>query len=199
MMSILKLAVTLIACCTLSACYTPQSYVDSQFHRTEYSQIQRLAQPIPVRIDVRFERNGKAYPSADSKLRAIVERTLNATGVFTSSSNHNDAVIHVTANNIADLGAARTKGFGAGLTFGAVGTTVPDFYDFTFTYRDPTGKEHTNNYQHAIYSTIGRASAPVNTEPTSPAAAFAKVTEDVTLNFVKDLQDDKTATSSGGE
>lgn len=185
-----KLAVTFVACSALSACVTTRSYVDPQFHRASYDQIQRLAQPVPVRVDAQFERNGEAYPAIDSQLSAVVERTLRATGVFTPSSNPTGgAVINVVANNIADMGAARAKGFGTGLTFGAAGSVVPDFYDFTFTYRDTNGKEHKNSYHHALYSTIGHASAPVNATPTTPALGFEKIVEDVTLNFVKDLQD----------
>jgi hypothetical protein len=109
--------------------------------------------------------------------------------VFTPSSEPTGgAVIEVVANDIADMGAARAKGFGTGLTFGAAGSTVPDYYDFSFTYRDASGKEHKNNYHHAIYTTVGHASAPVSAAPTTPAMAFEKVVEDVTLNFVKDLQ-----------
>jgi hypothetical protein len=92
------------------------------------------------------------------------------------------------ANNIADLAAARAKGFGTGLTFGAAGSTVTDDYEFQFTYRGADGKEHRHSYQDAIYTTIGNASPPVAANPTTPTLAFEKVIEDVTLNFVKDLQ-----------
>lgn len=189
MNTVSKLVVAGIACVTLSACVTTRSYVDPQYHRAGYDQIYRLNDPVSVMVDAQFERNGQPYPAVDSELRQVVERTLRATGDFTPTSSLGDSgVIQVVANNIADLAAARAKGFGTGLTFGAAGSTVTDAYEFQFTYRGADGKEHQHSYQDAIYTTVGNASPPVVADPTTPALAFEKVIEDVTLNFVKDLQ-----------
>jgi hypothetical protein len=184
-----RLAVTVVSCVGLSACITTRSYVDPQFHHVSYSQIARPAKPQVVRVDAQFERNGNPYPAVDGQLRQFVDQTLRGTGVFIPSPDvSNGAVVSVVANNIADISAARAKGFGTGLTFGAAGSVVPDYYHVTFTYRDPSGNEHKHSYDHAIYTTIGHATPPVDATPTTPALAFEKVIEDVTLNFVKDLQ-----------
>lgn len=187
---VLKLGSSIAACLLLSACVTTKSYVDPQYHVASYAQIQHLAEPNPVRVVARFERNGQAYPAVDAGLHDIVERTLRASGVFTAPAEPTGgAVVEVVANNIADIKAARSSGFSAGLSLGASGANVPDLYDFTFVYRDAAGKEQRMSYHHAIYTSIGQASAPVSATPTTAALAFGQVVEDVTLNFVKALQD----------
>lgn len=185
-----KLALPIAACVMLSACITTRSYVDPQYHVASYAQIQHPAGQVPVRVLARFERNGQAFPAVDAGLHDLVERTLRATGVFTApAESTGGAVVEVVANNIADIKAARSRGFSAGLTFGASGANVPDLYDFTFIYRDAAGKQQRMSYHHAIYTSVGQASAPVSSTPTTAALAFGQVVEDVTLNFVKALQD----------
>lgn len=186
-----KLAVTLVAGGMLSACVTTKTYVDPQYHVANYDQIQHLAQPVPVRVEARFERNGQPYASVDAGLRQMVERTLYATGAFRASPDASGgAVIEVVANNVADIEAAHEKGFRAGLTLGTNGSNVPDAYDFTFVYHDASGNEQRKSYHHTIYTTLGQVPAPVTGAATTTPLAFEKVVEDVTLNFVKALQDD---------
>ncbi len=184
-----RFVIAAVVCLTLSACISAHTYVDPQFHTTDYDQIARPAQPVPVQVNVHFERNGEAYPSADPQLRTIVERALRATAVFIPKSDTSGiAVIKVVASNIGDVGAARAKGFGTGLTFGVVGSTVNDKYEFTCSYQDVSGKQYSNSYHHALYTTIGKACAPVSTKPTTPILGFEEVVEDIMLTFVKDLQ-----------
>lgn len=187
-----KLAFVVFCCLILSACVTPRTYVDPQYRRASYEQIQRPSEPVSVRIDARFQRNGQAYPAVDAQLREIVVRTLRATGTFIPSAD-SLAVVHVVANNIADLAAARAKGFGTGLTLGAVGSTVDDSYEFTFSYRGDDGQEHESTYHHAIHTTVGNVATPPGATSTTPENAFEKVVEDVTLNFVQDLQSSESA------
>jgi len=185
--------VSIVACAMLSACATPQSYVDPQYHKATYSQIQPVVPPIPVKIDVQFQVNGQPKPEVNAQLRSSVERALTATRVFIPSTDPaSTAVIDVIANNEADTAAARSSGFKTGITFYGSGSTVTDGYRFTFTYRDASGQNRQKNYVHAIHTTIGRVSSlPVdNIEPTTLALAFDKVVEDVTLNFIKNLQEE---------
>ncbi len=183
----LALALT-TASIALSGCVSVQSYVDPQYHKASYETVHRLAQPIATKVEVHFQRNGEPLPLADNELRSHVEQTLRATGVFTPSAKVTTPLILVTANNIADLAAARAKGFGTGLTFGAAGSMVDDNYEFTCTYENGT-KQQTYKYMHAIHTSIGHNTPPAGLTPTTPSDAFGHVVEDVMLNFVKDLQD----------
>lgn len=173
----------------LSACMTPQSYVDPQYHKASYATIHRLAQPIPAKVNSQFQRNGQPFPSVNTELQNHVEKTLRATGVFLPTTDPDAPVtISVTANNIADLAAARAKGFGTGLTFGGAGSMLDDNYEFAFSFRDATNHKYKATYQHAIHTAIGHTERPAGLTPTTVTIAFGRVIEDTTLNFVEDLQ-----------
>lgn len=172
----------------LTGCISPKSYVDPQYHKASYETIQRLQQPIPVKVNVEFQRNENHLPKADNSLRTSVEQVLRASGVFAPNLD-SKKTISITANNFGDLGAAVTKGIGTGLTFGAIGSMVSDNYDFSCSFISEDGKQENAKYKHVIYTTIGNKKGPEGLTPTLPADAFNKVVEDVVLNFVKDLQD----------
>ena len=174
----------------LSGCISARSYVDPQYHQASYEAIHRLAQPIPLKLGVQFQRNGKHLPNADVELRGHVERTLRSTGVFTPTTDPNTSVaINVIANNIAGTAGAAAKGFATGVTFGAVGSTVDDNYEFNFSFQDPAKAEQKASYHHAIHTAIGNTHTPSGQTPTTASDAFGRVVEDVVLNFVRDLQD----------
>jgi hypothetical protein len=174
----------------LSGCISSRSYVDPQYHKASYEEIHRLAQPIPVKLDVQFQRNGKHLPSVDAELRGHVERALRSTGVFAPTTDPNTAAaLNVIANNIFGTAGAATKGFTTGVTLGAVGSTVDDNYEFNFSFHDQVNGEQKASYHHAIHTAIGNAQIPSGETPTSVADAFGRVVEDVVLNFVRDLED----------
>lgn len=96
--------------------------------------------------------------------------------------------IKVVVNNVADLRVAAGKGFGTGLTFGLVGSTVTDFYEMQVTI-NANGKVLTrNDIKHALHSTIGNATPPLGLEPLSPEIGFGRVVEQMLLNALKDFQ-----------
>lgn len=172
----------------MSGCVSTQSFVDPQYHHANFDSIHRLAQPISAKVESHFERNGKALPKVDNELSDDVDNTLRGTGVFIPSDKATTPVITVTANNIADMGAARAAGFKTGLTFGADGSTVEDKYVFTCTYHDAS-HDRTLTYDHAIYTTVGHTTPPAGMKPTTLTDAFGRVAQDVMLNFTKDLQE----------
>lgn len=176
-------------CCFFSAC-APQSYVDPQYHKANYEDIQRSDKPIRTKVTVHFQRNGAPLPAVDSEVQGHVERTLRASNVFLPTTENAEANIEVTANNIADLATARAKGFKTGFTFYAAGSMVDDNYEITYLFFPAEGNERKYSYEHAIHTAIGRTERPVGLTPTTTADAFAKVMEDSTLNFLKDLQND---------
>lgn len=182
--AVLVLAVML----PLTACITTKSYVDPQYRHASYESVHRLAQPVSVRVVAQFQRNGASTPAVNQQLQNQVEQTIRSTGAFVPGANA-PATLLVTANNIADLAAARAKGFGTGLTFGAAGSTIDDSYEFDFAYQPSGGTKYETSYKHVIHTTVGHAVGPAGVVPTTPADAFDQVVRDVTLNFVKDLQD----------
>jgi hypothetical protein len=195
MKNITKIASLALAGCILSVCFTHQvfsqkSYVDPQYHKAGYGEILKLSSPVLVRVNVEFQRNGQPLPAVKNELRGHVERTLNTAGALKPTAEPNNLIsISVTCNNIADIAAARSKGFKSGFTFGAAGSMVDDNYEFLCVYNDGSGKEQKYSYQHAIHTWIGKKKPETDFVPTTPAIAFGRVVEDVTLNFIKDLQD----------
>jgi hypothetical protein len=195
MKPISKIAILALTSCILSICFTgkafsQKSYVDPLFHKANYEAINKLSTTLPVKVIIEFQRNGKPMPSVNNELRDNVERTLNSAGVFKPTTEPNTLItISVTGNNIADMAAARKKGFKTGLTFGGAGSMVDDNYEFLCVYNDGSGKEQKYTYQHAIHTWLGRKKPQTDLEPTTPANAFSRVVEDIILNFIKDLQD----------
>lgn len=176
----------------LTGCLSVKSYVDPAYKSLSYSDIKKPAQPIPVGLTTEFQRNGAVVPKAGKELQSAVERSLRATGVFSPTAQANgekQAKLHLTANNVADLGEAAGKGVLTGLTFGAVGNAIADKYEFKFNYIDAQGKEVSERYPHMILTTVGNKKAPIeNVQPMSINEAFNKVVDDVVIRFSSDLQ-----------
>jgi len=179
------LAVTLV----LSGCISPKSYVNPEFGGTSYNDIKTVAKKHDAKIEVEFQRNGEPLSGVNQEVKNHVERTLRATGVINPVLDNSEVSLKVTVNNIADVAEARVKGFGTGLTFGAAGSTVSDYYEVTIIYISQNGIEHVKNYKHELVTTIGNASAPFNgVLPTTIADGFGTIVEQVMLNFIKEMQ-----------
>ncbi len=112
----------------MTGCISSKSYVDPSFGKATYDDIQKVETQHAMLVDIEFQRNGEAFPDANAEVRSHVERTLRASGVITPDLDSTPKRIKVTVNNVADLGEAAAKGFATGLTFGAVGTPVTDYY-----------------------------------------------------------------------
>jgi len=188
-MNITRVILVAITLLMLSGCISTKSYVDPQFHRASYNDIKHVQDIYFVNLTVEFQRNGEHMSKYDKEVYSFVDKALRGTAVVVPETTKQEKGIHVIVNNVGDLGEAAAKGFGVGLTFGAVGTVVTDYYKITVEYSDGTRKV-VKNLKHALHSTIGNKAAPIeNVEPTTILAGFEKVIEDAILNFVKDMQD----------
>lgn len=188
-----KIAI-LIVIIVLGGCVSSKSYIDPKYSGIDYSQIKGVEKQYNAQIDIEFQRNGEHVAAVDPELRSNVERIFRASGVVVPATDQGNLYIKVICNNIADLAAARAKGFGTGLTFGAAGSAVTDYYQVTIEFKlgDEVVKK---NYDHAIHTTIGNKAAPVQgVEPTSIGNAFSGVVEDVILQFIKEMQDNNILT-----
>jgi hypothetical protein len=163
--------------------------VDSQYRHATYDDLVRVNPPYVLSVKVEYQLNGTGKPKADKSMLDHVERSLRASGVAVPYEGKGaaDGEISVVVNDVGNMGSAAAKGFGAGLTFGLVGSHVTDHYEVTvrFTQTDVVTER---KYQHAIISTVGNASAPPGLTPVAPATAVNQVVDDVVLNFLKDMQ-----------
>ena len=110
----------------LTGCISSKSFLDPSFPKVAYEDLKKKNEPLRLKLVVEFQRNGEPYPKADAVLRDNAERILRASGVVTPVADAGQGEVKIVVNNIADLGSARAKGFGTGLTFGLVGTTGTD-------------------------------------------------------------------------
>lgn len=182
----------LIACSSvlflLAGCISPKAFVDPSFPKLTYDDVKRSSAPLRLKVLVEFQRNGEAFPKADSTLRDNAERILRASGVILPVTDQGDGEIKIVVNNVADLAAARAKGFGTGLTFGLAGTTVTDAYEMSLTITTP-GKIITRTaVKHAIHTAIGNTTLPADIETVPPIVAFNRVMEQLLLRVLQDMQ-----------
>ena len=188
-MDIIKTVLVALLSLLLVGCLSSKTYVDPNFSTATYDDVNPVVEKYQSLISIEFQRNGKPLPSVNPEVRGHVERTLRATGVIAPSVKETNISIKVIVNNVADLVGASTKGFGTGLTFGAAGSLVTDYYVISITFDDGNGTTVTENYQHALHTTIGNKSAPFNNiQSTTPSAGFGTIVEQALLNFIKDMQ-----------
>lgn len=178
-----------IACAALAGCISPKSVVDPTFPKLSYEDVKKRSEPLKLKLQVEFQRNGKHYPGADATLRDNAERVLRSSGVVTPVAAQEEGEMKLVVNNIADTGAAASKGFGTGLTFGLVGTTVTDAYEMSLAIT-ANGKTITRTeIKHAIHTSIGNTTIPEGLEVVTPNDAFGRVVEQMLLRSLKDIQD----------
>ena len=171
-----------------TGCLSSNSYLDPSFKGASYADLSAPASPHAVSLQTEFLRNGERLPQVDGEVRAHVNRVLNASRIVTISG-RGDVSIRVAVNNLADMDAATSSGFKTGLTLGAAGSVVSDFYEIEIELVDANGRTHSKSYKHAIHTTIGNASPPEGAGvPMSPANAFSGVVEQAVLNFLRDMQ-----------
>jgi hypothetical protein len=182
------LSAALLCCSVLAGCISPQSFVDPSAPRISYEDLPKRAEPLKLKLSVEFQRNGEPFPRADSTLRDNTERVLRATGLIIPTDEGAGGEIRVVLNNVGDRGAAAAKGFGTGLTFGLVGTTVMDAYEMKVTITANGKTASRTDIKHALYTAIGNTTLPPGIEPVPPIVAFGRVLEQMLLRALQDMQ-----------
>ena len=172
----------------LAGCVNPRSFVDPNVPRASYEELARLPEPMRLGLTVEFQRNGVAFPRVQSTLRDITVLTLRGTGVIVPGEEGQEGTISVTVNNIADLAAARMRGFGSGLTYGLVGTTVTDAYEMSVVINARGRQIQRSGIQHAMHTAIGNSAIPAGIEATTSTIAFQRVVEAMLLRVIVDMQ-----------
>lgn len=186
--SIKAFALLLAVCATLSGCISPKSFVDPTFPKLSYEDVKKRPEPLRLKLLVEFQRNGEPFPKADTTLKDNAERVLRGSGVIAPVADAGEGDIKIVMNNIADLGSAAAKGFGTGLTFGLAGSTVTDAYEMSVSITTQ-GKTITRTaFKHALHTAIGNTSIPQGMEVVPPAVAFGRVTEQLLLRALQDMQ-----------
>lgn len=176
----------------LTGCLSMKMYVDPTLARVAKSDIAPTAQPRPVVALFEFSTKGKPNARATAEVKPRVIAVMAESGLFSSVSQTAGAtdagVFKLTIDNVAEDQNAAAKGFGTGLTLGAVGSMVTDGYVATATYtRD--GKTTQVDLRHAIHTTIGNKQGPDGLTAMEPQAAIHQVMDQITWNALKQLND----------
>ncbi len=185
------IALSTFACVLLSGCLSTRSYIDPALPLTGKADVGSATTPAPVQVLSEFRTNGNANARATALMRPRVLAVLNESGLFSLASETPTASagrLTMVIDNVPLTENAAGKGFGTGLTFGAVGTMVSDGYTATMTYtRGTESKEVT--VKHAIHTTVGNHSGPPGLTPVSMDEAANKVIDQLTWNGLKQLSE----------
>lgn len=184
-----NLAAVLATAVLLTGCIAPKSYVDPNYVKVTAADIKPVANKYQSGVSVEFKSNGEAKPSVHDALQTKVITALRNTGVFEPSTTAGNFNLTVVVNNVADTSAAASKGFMTGLTLGASGSMVTDYYEISISYTDAAGVKKQKDYKHALHTTIGNQAAPFpNVQPTTVDGGFDQLLQQVIVNFITDLQ-----------
>ena len=178
----------ILSCFVLSGCISSRSFVDPSIPKVSYEDIKKRSDPLKLKLLVEFQRNGEHLPKVDSTLKDNTERVLRGTGVIVPVDDQSVGEIKVVVNNIADLGSARAKGFGTGLTFGLAGSTVADAYEMTISITINGKTISRTAIKHSLYTIIGNGTLPNGVESIPPNVAFERVLEQMILRALHEMQ-----------
>jgi hypothetical protein len=186
--TVLRRIIAISSILVLAGCISPKSFIDPSYQKVAYDEVQKRPAPLRLKLAVEFQRNGEAFPRADATLRDNTDRILRASGVVTPVADGGEGEIRVVVNNVADRSSAAAKGFGTGLTFGLVGTTVTDAYEMSVTIRVNGRTITRTDVKHAFHTAIGNTTTPAGLETVSPSVAFQRVVEQMLLRVLQDVQ-----------
>lgn len=178
------MAVTML----LAGCISPKSFLDPNYPKVSYEELQRRSSPLKLTLTTQFQRNGEPLARVDSMLKDSTERILRASGVIAPVTEGGEGQIRLVLNNIADLGAAGAKGIGTGLTLGLIGTTVTDAYEMSVTIAVGARTFTRTAVKHAFHTAVGNSSTPQGVETVPPNVAFERVLEQMILRVLKEYQ-----------
>jgi hypothetical protein len=155
----------ILLCCSvvLTGCLSTKSYVDPRLPLVGKGDIPRPAEPAPVQVLVEFQTKGTPNASATSAVKPRAIAVASESGLFsgvsaTATDGAAGGLLTVMINN-TPVGSPGAKGFGTGLTLGAVGSLVTDNYVCKATYtRDQKSTEV--ELEHQLHTTVGNKSGP---------------------------------------
>jgi hypothetical protein len=179
----------------LTGCVKP--YLDPGTVEVPRSEFKQTEQPKAAHLVFEFQTKGAPNARATKFLLDQVTQEIKGSGLFASvdaAGSPDVAMLQVTLNNIPVDGEndAFAKGFGTGLTFGLIGSSVSDGYICTVSYLAPgSGTPIVKTAHHAIHTTVGNHSAPPGAIPVADSAeAVRAMTRQILSHALDDLSKD---------
>ncbi|MBL8377043.1 MAG: hypothetical protein JNM79_04185 [Burkholderiales bacterium] len=179
----------------LSGCIAPTMYVDRTLPPASKADVVSPAAPAPVQVLFEFQTKASPNARATASTRDRVMTVIRDSGLFSSISEEpqaNQRRLTITINNFPLTDDAASKGFGVGLTFGLVGTTVTDGYECKAILSVPGAPPMEFQYKHALHTTIGNTSPPPGMTPEpSVEEAITKMIQQLVWSIMRDISKSK--------
>jgi hypothetical protein len=186
----MKLAIALPLLLSLSACISPQSYIDPALPVLKAEDLPRVSQPQPVQVLYEFRSKGVPNTGATGLTRTKAIETITKSGMFSSVSEAPAAggrTLALVIDNVPVTDDKTGSAVATGMTFGLVGTSVTDGYVCTATYSVPGARPKTASVRHALHTQIGNQTPPPGLTAMTPSAAIPIMVEQMTLNALQAL------------
>ena len=185
----------LVSITLLMGCVKP--YLDAGTREVPRSEFKQVEHPKAAHLIFEFQTKGAPNARATKSLVDHVTQEIKQSGLFANidaAGSPDVAILQVTLNNspITSESEAFAKGFGTGLTFGLVGSSVSDGYICTISYLAPgSNTPIVKTARHAIHATVGNHSAPPGGIPmASTAEAVRTMTTQILSHALRDLSTD---------
>ncbi len=185
----LRAVLALCLAASLSACMTTRVYVDPALPLVGKAEVGSTAAPAPVQLAAEFRTKGSANARATAMMRPRALAVLNESGLFTRATEaavEQGGRLVLIIDNVPLTDNAAAKGFGTGLTLGAVGSMVSDGYQASLVYTR-NGSMREVQVKHAIHTTIGNHAGPEGLTPMSMDAAVYQMIDQIVWNGLKQL------------
>ena len=190
-------AATLIFPLVLSGCVTVKSYLDPAMPTVNYEELIRPAQPLKLDVTAEFQRNGDHIERSGRLLKEKVERVLLASGVIVPTLGSRVGEIHVVLDSLEDRDMAASRGVGAGLAFGPIGSSFQYAFEMSVTIT-VNGKTFTHDgLRHSVIKIDGSGAAPEGVKLTTLDAAVNKIIEQMLITALKEFQRGNPPVSRG--
>lgn len=180
----------LLACSILlTGCLTTRSYVDPALPVVSRADFPEVVEPRPAQLLFEFRTNGNPNAAVTREVRPRVLAVADASGLFSAISQEpteGASQLVIVIDNIPLTDNAAGKGFGTGLTFGAVGTMVSDGYRCTATWTE-NGTAFEASVEHALHTTVGNHSGPAGLQGVTTAEGINQVMDQLVWNVLRDL------------
>jgi hypothetical protein len=174
--------------------FSASYYLDPKPRRASLSDLVPPANPQPVYLVFDMYSAEGSFPEATQKLGPQIVRTLKSSGLFSSVASvgsDNIARLQVNMRETAVLTGHDTASLPPGLTSGLAGSRGVIAYAFTVTYQAPGKEALKKTYPHAIHIVEGQSAALGDALPMTASHAVDTMVEQVILNFLRELQQER--------
>lgn len=169
------------------------SYVlDPKPSQARFDDLKAVPNPQPVLLTFDMRTAAGPFAEGTEKFAPKIARVLERSGLFSSVpqvGSESMSRIQIVLTDMAAVPAADARAMPAGLTSGLPGSEGAVLYLFTATFQ-PAGKEPVKKvYHHAIHVLNSKTVfPPAGTVPMTAGQATGAMVEQLTLNFLKELQ-----------